>query len=72
MLKIVRSNRFERDVKRAVKRNLDISKLAHKIHNKKADNFLEWFEYSDKTIDGQSQKKAYLLFDSPIYYEQPE
>lgn len=47
--------------------NLGISKLAHLIHNKKADEFLEWFEYSDKTIDGQSQKKAYLLFDSPIY-----
>ena len=31
MLKVVRSNRFERDVKRAVKRNLDISKLAKVI-----------------------------------------
>ena len=44
-----------------------ISNLAHAIHNKKAENFLEWFEYSDKTIDGQSQKKAYELFDSPVY-----
>lgn len=44
-----------------------ISKLAHSIHNKKADEFLEWFEYSDKTIDGQSQKKAYELFGSPVY-----
>lgn len=44
-----------------------ISKLARAIHSQKADAFLEWFEYSDKTIDGQSQKKAYELFDSPIY-----
>lgn len=44
-----------------------VSKVAHTLHTVKADDFLEWFEYSDKTIDGQSQKKAYLLFDSPIY-----
>ena len=44
-----------------------VSKVAHTLHTGKADDFLEWFEYSDKTIDGQSQKKAYLLFDSPIY-----
>lgn len=44
-----------------------IEKIAHTIHNKNAESFLEWFEYSDKTIDGRSQKKAYELFDSPIY-----
>lgn len=44
-----------------------ISMLAHSIHNQGADEFLEWFEYSDKTIDGQSQKKAYELFDSKVY-----
>lgn len=44
-----------------------ISELARAIHNKNAESFLEWFEYSDKTIDGRSQKKAYELFDSPIY-----
>ena len=44
-----------------------ISKIARSIHNKKANEFLEWFEYSDKTIDGRSQKKAYELFDSPVY-----
>ena len=44
-----------------------ISKIALAISGKKAANFLEWFEYSDKTIDGQSQKKAYELFDSSIY-----
>ena len=46
-----------------------ISELARAIHNKNAESFLEWFEYSDKTIDGRSQKKAYELFDSPIYYQ---
>ena len=44
-----------------------ISQLARAIHNQKANEFLEWFEYSDKTIDGRSQKKAYELFDSPVY-----
>lgn len=44
-----------------------IFKIARAINNKKANEFLEWFEYSDKTIDGRSQKKAYELFDSPVY-----
>ena len=44
-----------------------ISQLARVMHNKQANDFLEWFEYSDKTIDGRSQKKAYELFDSPAY-----
>lgn len=43
-----------------------ISKIARAINNEKANEFLEWFEYSDKTIDGRSQKKAYELFDSPV------
>ena len=58
------------DGKRYVTAVLDqagISQLAHTIHNKKANEFLEWFEYSDQTIDGRSQKKAYELFDSPVY-----
>ena len=44
-----------------------IEKIAHTIHNKNAESFLEWFEYSDKTIDGRSQKKAYELFDQQIH-----
>ena len=28
--------------------------------------FLDWFTYSDNTIDGQSKKKAYQLFESGI------
>lgn len=51
----------------AVVNQAGISQLARAIHNKKADEFLEWFEYSDKTIDGRSQKQAYELFDSPAY-----
>ena len=51
----------------AVLDQIGIFQLARSIHNKKANEFLEWFEYSDKTIDGRSQKKAYELFDSPVY-----
>jgi cell filamentation protein len=30
----------------------------------KANRFIEWFTYSDETIDGKSKTKAYALFDS--------
>ena len=30
----------------------------------KANRFIEWFTYSDNTIDGKSKKKAYALFES--------
>lgn len=30
----------------------------------KANRFIEWFTYSDETIDGKSKIKAYALFDS--------
>ena len=36
--------------------------LAKKIPNERAAAFLDWFLYSDTTIDGQSKKKAYTLF----------
>lgn len=29
-----------------------------------ANRFIEWFTYSDETIDGKSKTKAYALFDS--------
>ena len=32
--------------------------------NNRANAFLDWFAYSDNTIDGQSRKKAYSLFES--------
>ena len=34
------------------------------IPNKRSTDFLDWFTYSDNTIDGQSRKKAYSLFES--------
>lgn len=30
----------------------------------KAKRFIEWFTYSDETIDGKSKTKAYTLFGS--------
>ena len=40
--------------------------LAKKIPNERATAFLDWFLYSDNTIDGQSKKKAYTLFESGL------
>jgi len=44
----------------------DIVKLAGTFPNKKSQPFLDWFLYSDTTIDGQSKKKAYALFESNL------
>ena len=38
--------------------------LAQNIPNNKAINFLDWFTYSDNTIDGRSKKKAYTFIES--------
>ncbi len=46
-----------------------IIKLAAEIPSKKSIKFLEWFTYSDNTIDGQSKKKAYTLFESNLISE---
>lgn len=43
-----------------------IIELAKNFPNNKAMKFLDWFLYSDNTIDGQSKKKAYSLFESGI------
>lgn len=40
--------------------------LAKNIPNNKVNDFLDWFLYSDSTIDGQSRKKAYTLFESGL------
>lgn len=32
----------------------------------KANRFIEWFTYSDETIDGKSKTKAYALFESSL------
>ena len=40
--------------------------LAKQFPGSKATAFLDWFLYSDNTIDGQSKKKAYALFESGL------
>ena len=41
--------------------------LAKEFPGKKANRFIEWFSYSDETIDGKSKSKAYALFDSSLF-----
>ncbi len=41
-----------------------VVELAKSFPNNKANQFLDWFTYSDDTIDGKSRKKAYTLFES--------
>ena len=43
-----------------------ISALAKVIPNQKVTVFLDWFVYSDSSIDGQSKKKAYTLVESGL------
>lgn len=44
----------------------DIKELVKLIPSKKTTDFLDWFTYSDNTIDGQSRKKAYTLWESNL------
>ena len=44
----------------------DIIKLIRAIPSPKTSEFLDWFIYSDNTIDGQSKKKAYTLMESGL------
>ena len=43
-----------------------VEKLAKAIPNSQAMAFLDWFKYSENTIDGQSRKKAYTLWESNL------
>jgi len=43
-----------------------VTLLAKNYPNNRARDFLDWFTYSDNTIDGQSRKKAYQLYESGI------
>ncbi|MEO7174919.1 MAG: Fic family protein [Saprospiraceae bacterium] len=43
--------------------------LAKSVPNNRAMKFLDWFLYSDTSIDGQSKKKAYTLFESNLINE---
>jgi len=46
--------------------NDGIVNLARQFPNNKAMPFIDWFIYSDNTIDGQSKKKAYSFFESNL------
>ena len=43
-----------------------VALLASSFPNNKATDFLDWFTYSDNTIDGQSKKKAYTFIESNL------
>ena len=43
-----------------------VQTLAKNYPNNRARKFLEWFTYSDNSIDGQSKKKAYTLIESDL------
>ncbi len=46
-----------------------IVELAKNFPNAHAMEFLDWFLYSDNTLDGRSKKKAYELFESGLLDE---
>lgn len=46
-----------------------VIELAKHFPNNRALNFLDWFLYSETSIDGQSKKKAYTLFESNLIQE---
>ena len=43
-----------------------VEELAKFIPNNQATAFLDWFTYSDNSIDGKSRKKAYTLWESNL------
>ena len=44
----------------------DIAAVVKTLPAKNTADFLEWFTYSDNTIDGKSKKKAYTLWESNL------
>lgn len=48
----------------------DVEELVKAIPNRQAMTFLDWFKYSENTIDGQSRKKAYTLWESNLVADQ--
>lgn len=46
-----------------------VIELAKHFPNNRAMKFLDWFLYSDNSIDGQSKKKAYTLFEGNLISE---
>jgi len=58
-----------KDGKRYLTDTLDydgIIALGKQFPSTKANRFIEWFTYSDETIDGKSKIKAYALFESSL------
>ena len=43
-----------------------VEELAKSVRNPQAMAFLDWFKYSEKSIDGRSKKKAYTLIESNL------
>lgn len=43
-----------------------VLELAKSFPSTQANRFIQWFTYSDKTLDSQSKSKAYALFDSSL------
>ena len=63
------------DGKRRLADTLDadgIAALAKAMPNQKAMASLDWLTYSDNTIDGQSKRKAYALYESKMTESIPE
>ena len=48
-----------------------VIQLAKQFPSNSPMKFLDWFIYSDNTIDGQSKKKAYTLFESNLINDIP-
>lgn len=46
-----------------------VIELSKNFPNNRAMKFLDWFLYSDTSLDGQSKKKAYTLFESNFINE---
>lgn len=46
--------------------NEGVISLAKKFPNTKSSKFIEWFTYSDETVDSKSKTKAYALFESSL------
>ena len=44
-----------------------VIELAKNFPNNKSAPFIQWFTYSDETIDGKSKAKAYALFESSLF-----
>ncbi len=46
--------------------NNGVIALAQSMPNTKSSRFIQWFTYSEETIDGKSKSKAYALFESGL------